>query len=148
LQHDTNGLYGADRRSLSEHLCCDLHGAQWWQEQTHSHRKALGFAHTATELEEAVALLDADGLLTRAVALSVVAPALARCSLAYGPALVDLARRENPGARLAALVGAARSEPETREHFVDQVMRSLMAHGALTREEHEQLAYLVHITTH
>ena len=110
--------------------------------------KALGFAHTASGLEEAVALLDDDGLLTRDVALSIIAPALARCSLACVPALVDLARRENPAARLAALVGVARSERETKEHFVEQIMPQLMAHGALTREEHEQLTYLVHTTTH
>lgn len=110
--------------------------------------RALGFAHTATGLEEAVALLDADGLLTRDVALSIVAPALARCSLACVPALVDLARSENPAARLATLVGVARLEPDIREQLVEQIMPSLTAHGALTREEHEQLAYLVHMTTH
>jgi hypothetical protein len=104
--------------------------------------RALGFRETAAGLESATEYLDEDGLLTRDVALSVVAPALVRCSSACAPQLETLASGENPAGRLAALAAVARWDPRTQAQVLDAVTVALEQHAALTREESDQLDYL------
>lgn len=104
--------------------------------------RALGFRETARDLESATEYLDEDGLLTRDVALSVVAPALVRCGSACAPQLETLASGENAAGRLAALAAVARWKPSTQARVFDEVTVALEQHGALSREERDQLDYL------